>query len=115
MSSLNINMYEKILKRIRNTTINESVEKLKKNLDDAKKDIQMFIETIQNIEDLRDEYNYSDYSDDTHDEYQEYLFVLNSLDKKKNIVEEQLKNTEEKYNIALEDKEIIDFLENIIL
>lgn len=110
MSSLNINMYEKILKRIRNTTINESVEKLKKNLDDAKKDIQMFIETIQNIEDLRDE------SDDTHDEYyQEYLFVLNSLDKKKNIVEEQLKNTEEKYNIALEDKEIIDFLENIII
>lgn len=114
MSSLNINMYEKILKRIRNTTINESVEKLKKNLDDAKKDIQMFIETIQNIEDLRDECSEYIDSDDT-DDYHEYLFVLNNLDKKKNIVEEQLKNTEEKYNIALEDKEIIDFLENIII
>ena len=116
MSSPNINMYEKILKRITSTMIKESPEDLEKDLDHANKDLKMFTETIQNIEYIRNQYceEFLDPDEIYDDKYQEYKFLLNGLIKKKNIVQEELKNIEEKYNKALEDKEMIEFLKNIL-
>jgi predicted nucleic acid-binding Zn-ribbon protein len=111
MTESNIGIYEKILKRIYLTTINESIENLLEELDDTKKDIKIFTETIQNIEDISAKYC-DEYNDEK--DYLEYSLVLENLNKKKNVMQEELKNIEEKYNKALEDKEIIDFLKRII-
>lgn len=117
MSESNISIYEKILKRIQLTTVNESIEKIQKELDDTKKDVKMFEESIENLEYLSAKYC-EEYVDDIDDEYyQEYSLMLNTknnLDKKKNILQKELKNIEEKYNKALEDKQIIDFLKKLI-
>jgi hypothetical protein len=83
----------------------ESFEKLQKDLDDAKKVLKLYLENIQNTKDMFEWYcgefvdpGFVDPYDDT---YKEYKFLLNGLIERKNIVQEELKNIEEKYNKAL--------------
>lgn len=116
MSSLNINIYEKILNKINKTSIKENIENLEKKIENYKKDIKMFQGTIDNIQDLCDQYSeqYLEPADDSDDELKQYNFIFKNLNKKKNIFKEELKIAQEKYNIALEEKEITDFLKNII-
>jgi hypothetical protein len=90
------------------TTINESFEKLQKDLDDKKKVLKIISRSYTDAEDYFNWYceefvdpGFVDPRDDT---YKKYKFLLNHLidiKNRKNIVQEELKNIEEKYNKAL--------------
>jgi len=87
------------------TTINESFEKLQKDLDDKKRSLESIEITIEITKDEFEWYcgEFVDpgFVDPHDDKYKEYKFLLNGLIERKNIVQEELKNIEEKYNKAL--------------
>ena len=84
------------------TTINESFEKLQKDLDDKKKVLINISRSYTDAKDMFEWYCEEFWSYDPYDDkYKEYKFWLNGLIERKNIVQEELKNIEEKYNKAL--------------
>jgi hypothetical protein len=98
------------------TTINESFEKLQKDLDDKKKVLKIISSGIGNVSDMFEWYcgefvdpGFVDPYDDT---YKEYKFLLNGLIERKNIVQEELKNIEEALIISI-NQQITDIRNKI--